>query len=119
MFFFVLRVTNLLPQPQVTVVSSYLGWMSFFMVSSNQRTHFMLPHHYRSDHQNYKSYQPSFGVRWLDTAFFLFFLFVFFLLLSERVRRKKERTKAVSSHRTPKRMEFLFLLVFQVPSCLY
>src|ERR1019366_1022640 len=31
MFFFVLRVTNLLPQPQVTVVSSYFGWMSFFI----------------------------------------------------------------------------------------
>ena len=28
---FVLRVLNLLPQPQVTVVSSYLGWMSFFI----------------------------------------------------------------------------------------
>src|SRR5262249_6089039 len=27
----VLRVVNLLPQPQVTVASSYLGWMSFFM----------------------------------------------------------------------------------------
>src|SRR5262245_43464347 len=33
MFFLVLRVTNLLPQPQVTVQSSYLGWMSFFMAS--------------------------------------------------------------------------------------
>src|SRR6516165_10929000 len=33
MFFLVLRVTNLLPQPQVTVVSSYLGWISFFMAS--------------------------------------------------------------------------------------
>src|SRR5437016_12807106 len=32
MFFLVLRVTNLLPQPQVTVVSSYFGWMSFFMI---------------------------------------------------------------------------------------
>src|SRR5438093_5504896 len=31
MFFLVLRVMNLLPQPQVTVQSSYLGWMSFFM----------------------------------------------------------------------------------------
>src|SRR5258707_14147635 len=31
MFFLVLRVVNLLPQPQVTVASSYLGWMSFFM----------------------------------------------------------------------------------------
>src|SRR5947208_16137059 len=31
MFFLVLRVTNLLPQPQVTVHSSYFGWMSFFM----------------------------------------------------------------------------------------
>ena len=31
MFFLVLRVANLLPQPQVTVASSYLGWMSFFM----------------------------------------------------------------------------------------
>src|SRR5437868_15317475 len=34
MFLRVLRVTNLLPQPQVTVVSSYLGWMSAFMGSS-------------------------------------------------------------------------------------
>src|SRR4051812_46898782 len=31
MFFFVLRVTNLLPQPQVTVASTYSGWMSAFM----------------------------------------------------------------------------------------
>src|SRR5260370_35348707 len=31
MFFLVLRVVNLLPQPQVTVVSSYFGWMSAFM----------------------------------------------------------------------------------------
>src|SRR5436190_4474872 len=34
MFFFVLRVVNLLPQPQVTVASSYFGWMSFFMARS-------------------------------------------------------------------------------------
>src|SRR5262245_42644351 len=33
-FLRVLRVTNLLPQPQVTVVSSYLGWMPSFMVPS-------------------------------------------------------------------------------------
>src|SRR4051794_19301612 len=31
MFLRVLRVVNLLPQPHVTVVSSYFGWMSFFM----------------------------------------------------------------------------------------
>src|ERR687898_849825 len=31
MFFFVLRVVNLLPQPQVTVASAYFGWMSAFM----------------------------------------------------------------------------------------
>src|SRR5438045_1357081 len=34
MFFLVLRVVNRLPQPQVTVASSYLGWISAFMVSS-------------------------------------------------------------------------------------
>src|SRR5437868_10750921 len=34
MFFLVLRVVNLLPQPQVTVVSSYFGWMPSFMVLS-------------------------------------------------------------------------------------
>src|SRR5438132_4429928 len=31
MFFRVLRVANLLPQPQVTVVSTYSGWMPSFM----------------------------------------------------------------------------------------
>src|SRR5262249_61741371 len=31
MFFFVLRVLNLLPQPQVTVASTYSGWMPSFM----------------------------------------------------------------------------------------
>jgi len=30
----VLRVVNVLPQVQVTSVSTYSGWMSFFMVSS-------------------------------------------------------------------------------------
>jgi hypothetical protein len=30
----VLRVVNVLPQVQVTWVSVYAGWMSFFMVSS-------------------------------------------------------------------------------------
>src|SRR5690348_5366619 len=35
MFFLVLRVLNLLPQPQVTVASSYFGWMSFCMVLSS------------------------------------------------------------------------------------
>src|SRR5436189_1458329 len=38
MFFFVLRVTNLLPQPQVTVVSAYSGWMPSFMGTSKVRT---------------------------------------------------------------------------------
>src|SRR5436189_2988056 len=37
-FFRVLRVTNLLPQPQVTVVSTYSGWMSFFMSLSSSDT---------------------------------------------------------------------------------
>src|SRR5438309_6613414 len=36
-FFLVLRVTNLLPQPHVTVVSSYLGWMSFFMIATESK----------------------------------------------------------------------------------
>src|SRR6266403_775230 len=36
MFFLVLRVVNLLPQPQVTVASSYFGWMSFFMARSGE-----------------------------------------------------------------------------------
>src|SRR5262245_4710469 len=31
MFFLVLRVTNLLPQPQVTVASTYSGWMPDFI----------------------------------------------------------------------------------------
>src|SRR6516165_1193048 len=31
MFFLVLRVTNLLPHPQVTVASTYSGWMPDFM----------------------------------------------------------------------------------------
>src|SRR5262245_5134359 len=31
MVFLVLRVLNLLPQPQVTVASSYFGWMPSFM----------------------------------------------------------------------------------------
>src|SRR5581483_3570813 len=31
MFFLVLRVTNLLPQPQVTVASTYSGWIPDFM----------------------------------------------------------------------------------------
>src|SRR5207302_3541106 len=31
MFFLVLRVTNLLPQPQVTVASTYCGWIPDFM----------------------------------------------------------------------------------------
>src|SRR5947209_2104720 len=35
-FFLVLRVVNLLPQPHVTVASSYLGWMSFFMRCSGR-----------------------------------------------------------------------------------
>ena len=30
----VLRVENVLPQVQVTSVTTYYGWMSFFMVSS-------------------------------------------------------------------------------------
>jgi hypothetical protein len=34
MFFRVLRVVNLLPQPQVTVAVSYVGWISFFMARS-------------------------------------------------------------------------------------
>src|SRR3954451_221772 len=34
MFLRVLRVVNLLPQPQVTVHSSYLGWMLSFMARS-------------------------------------------------------------------------------------
>jgi hypothetical protein len=34
MFFLVLRVVNLLPQPQVTVASTYAGWMSAFMAAS-------------------------------------------------------------------------------------
>src|SRR5919202_147180 len=33
MFFRVLRVTNLLPQPHVTVASTYCGWMLAFIVS--------------------------------------------------------------------------------------
>src|SRR6476661_1314541 len=33
----VLRVVNVLPQVQVTWVSTYAGWMSFFMVSSRCR----------------------------------------------------------------------------------
>lgn len=32
--FLVLRVVNLLPQPQVTVASVYSGWMFFFMTPS-------------------------------------------------------------------------------------
>src|SRR5690242_9324900 len=32
----VLRVVNVLPQVQVTWVSTYAGWMSFFMVSSRR-----------------------------------------------------------------------------------
>src|SRR5579871_779716 len=34
MFFLVLRVTNLLPQPHVTVASTYSGWMPDFMILS-------------------------------------------------------------------------------------
>src|SRR5215831_6736767 len=34
MFFFVLRVVKRLPQPQVTVASSYAGWMPSFMAVS-------------------------------------------------------------------------------------
>src|SRR4051812_1226569 len=40
MFLRVLRVVNLLPQPQVTVVSSYFGWMSFFMASLDSENAF-------------------------------------------------------------------------------
>src|ERR1043165_319735 len=63
-----------------------------------------------------------FGVRWLDTAFFLsflfflffafflsfflsfflFFLFFLFFVVGVSASATKERTKAVSSHRTPK-----------------
>src|ERR1041385_5797778 len=43
MFFFVLRVLNSLPQPHLTVASSYLGWMSFFMAPLGVGDNLLIP----------------------------------------------------------------------------